>query len=79
MTMVKTTAGPQPLEVRIEGLKKAFGDHVVLNGIDMDIRQGEVVAIVGGSGCISDLYGSLSVILGIRHGLEQATPSDAIN
>jgi len=51
MTTAKTTAGPQPLEVRIKGLKKAFGDHVVLDGIDMDIRRGEVVAIVGGSGC----------------------------
>ncbi|MBC8339211.1 MAG: ATP-binding cassette domain-containing protein [Rhodospirillales bacterium] len=46
-----TEADRQPLEVRIEGLKKAFGDHVVLDGVDVDIRRGEVVAIVGGSGC----------------------------
>lgn len=38
-------------EVRIEGLHKAFGTHKVLRGIDLDIRQGEMVAFVGGSGC----------------------------
>jgi len=45
------TAVQQPLEIRIEGLKKSFDDHPVLRGVDMDIRRGEVVAIVGGSGC----------------------------
>lgn len=37
--------------IDVQGLKKAFGDHVVLNGITTQIRKGEVVAIVGPSGC----------------------------
>ena len=37
--------------IKIEELRKSFGDHVVLNGITTEIRQGEVVAIVGPSGC----------------------------
>ena len=37
--------------IKIEDLRKSFGDHVVLNGITTEIRQGEVVAIVGPSGC----------------------------
>jgi len=39
------------VEIRVEGLCKAFDDHYVLRGIDLEIRRGEVVAVVGGSGC----------------------------
>ncbi|MEK7244552.1 MAG: ATP-binding cassette domain-containing protein, partial [Pseudomonadota bacterium] len=46
------TPSPSPaVEIRIEGLYKAFDDHRVLGGIDLEIRSGEIVAIVGGSGC----------------------------
>ena len=37
--------------IRVRGLKKVFGDNVVLNGIDFDIERGEVIAIIGPSGC----------------------------
>jgi len=40
-----------PTEISIEGAAKAFDDHVVLKGVDLSIRQGDVIAIVGGSGC----------------------------
>lgn len=36
--------------IRVEGLKKSFGDIDVLNGIDIDIHKGDVVVIVGPSG-----------------------------
>lgn len=36
--------------IEIHNLVKAFGDKTVLNGIDLDIRKGEVVAILGPSG-----------------------------
>lgn len=36
--------------VEIRGLKKRFGDNVVLDGVDLDIEKGEVVAIIGPSG-----------------------------
>lgn len=36
------------LEVR--GLKKTFGEHTVLDGVDLQVNQGEVVAIIGPSG-----------------------------
>ena len=38
-------------EIRIQGLHKAFGAHKVLCGVDLDVRRGEMVAFVGGSGC----------------------------
>lgn len=36
--------------VRIEGLQKAFGDNVVLRNIDLEVRRGEVVVVLGPSG-----------------------------
>ena len=43
------TAGTEPV-IRIEGLRKSFGDHVVLKNIDFDVMPGEVVTIIGASG-----------------------------
>ncbi|MEQ3364072.1 amino acid ABC transporter ATP-binding protein [Raoultibacter massiliensis] len=36
--------------VRIEGLRKSFDDNEVLRGIDLEVRRGEVVVILGPSG-----------------------------
>ena len=36
--------------VAIKGLKKRFGPNEVLKGIDLEVRSGEVVAIIGKSG-----------------------------
>lgn len=38
-------------EIRVEGLHKAFGARPVLVGVSLEVRAGEMVAIVGGSGC----------------------------
>jgi polar amino acid transport system ATP-binding protein len=40
---------PLPL-VRIRGLRKNFGLHRVLDGIDLDVREGEVTVLLGPSG-----------------------------
>ena len=36
--------------IEVTGLKKAFGLHEVLCGIDLSVRRGEVVTIIGPSG-----------------------------
>lgn len=36
--------------IKVVGLQKAFGDVQVLNGIDTEIRVGEVVVVIGPSG-----------------------------
>lgn len=36
--------------IKIEGIKKSFGNLQVLKGIDLQINKGEVVSIVGASG-----------------------------
>jgi sulfonate transport system ATP-binding protein len=37
--------------VSIRGLSKVFGDRAVIDGLDLDIRPGEFVALLGRSGC----------------------------
>jgi polar amino acid transport system ATP-binding protein len=37
--------------IAIRGLRKSFGSAGVLRGIDLDIGDGEVVALIGRSGC----------------------------
>lgn len=34
----------------VEGLKTAFGDHVIHEGLDLSVRRGEILGVVGGSG-----------------------------
>jgi sulfonate transport system ATP-binding protein len=36
---------------RIRRLRKAFGTHLVFDGLDLDVARGERVAILGASGC----------------------------
>ena len=36
--------------IKIEGIKKSFGNLQVLKGIDLQVGKGEVVSIVGSSG-----------------------------
>ncbi|MFQ3595782.1 MAG: ATP-binding cassette domain-containing protein [Sphingomonadaceae bacterium] len=40
---------PAPV-VRVRGLVNRFGDQVVHDGLDLDMRPGEILGIVGGSG-----------------------------
>lgn len=37
--------------LKIEGLKKSYGDLEVLKNIDLEVKKGEVVVILGPSGC----------------------------
>ena len=36
--------------IRIEGLKKAYGQHVVFPGVDLTVRRGEKIGIIGVNG-----------------------------
>lgn len=36
--------------IRVRGLKNAFGSHVVHENLDLDVRKGEILGVVGGSG-----------------------------
>ena len=61
---------PRGLPLTIRGLRKSFGDHEVLRGIDLHIPAGQFVAIVGRSGC------GKSTLLRLIAGLEKpSTPA----
>lgn len=51
--------------VHIQGLRKSFGSHVVLHGIDFDVQPSQVVVVVGPSGS------GKSTFLRCCNGLEQ--------
>ena len=44
-------AGSSEPLIRVEGMSVEFGRHEVLRDIDLSIRRGETVAIIGESGC----------------------------
>ena len=46
---MSTVADPTPA-IDIQGLYKSFGEARVLNGIDLNVAAGEVIAIIGKSG-----------------------------
>lgn len=51
--LIPEAAATEPqgkVKIRIEGLKKSFGDLVVLDGIDTTVKHGEVVCVIGPSG-----------------------------
>ncbi len=43
-------AAPEPPIIEFRGVCKAFGDKHVLRGVDLSVRRGEVLVILGGSG-----------------------------
>ncbi len=52
--MIQTSAAaepdPRPEAIRVVGLRKSFGPLEVLKGVSLTAREGDVVAIIGGSG-----------------------------
>lgn len=44
------TAASDNVLIRLKSLSKHYGTHTVLDGIDLDVRSGEVLAIIGPSG-----------------------------
>lgn len=64
MTMAQEqNAGADVPKISLSGVKKAFGHKVVLDGIDLDVKRGESVVIIGGSGTGKSVL--LKSILGI--------------
>ncbi|WP_138513493.1 ABC transporter ATP-binding protein [Maricaulis alexandrii] len=50
--------------ISVRGLRSAFGPHVVHENLDLDVRRGEILGIVGGSGTGKTVL--LNSILGLK-------------
>src|SRR3954454_15968203 len=56
--------------VELRGVRKAFGDNVVLDGVDLAVQRGEVIVIAGPSGS------GKSTLLRCVNGLETVDAGD---
>jgi ABC-type polar amino acid transport system ATPase subunit len=43
-------ASPEGPLVQVEGIRKSFGQNVVLDGIDLEVAAGEALVVIGASG-----------------------------
>jgi phospholipid/cholesterol/gamma-HCH transport system ATP-binding protein len=50
MSCAPAPDAPGDFPIRVRGLKNAFGDFVVHEHLDLDVRRGEILGVVGGSG-----------------------------
>ena len=53
-----------PRVVKVRGLANRFGEQVVHQDLDLDVRQGEIIGVVGGSGTGKSVL--MRAILGLR-------------
>lgn len=58
--------------ISVKNLKKAFGDNLVLRDVDLEVKQGEVVVVVGSSG------GGKSTFLRCLNLLEEPTSGEIL-
>src|SRR5580693_9340899 len=57
-------------KIVLKGVRKAFGEHIIIPSIDLEINEGEFVVFVGPSGC------GKSTLLRLIAGLEDATAGE---
>jgi len=50
--------------IEVRGLRSVFGRQVVHDGLDLDVRRGEVIGVIGGSGAGKSVL--LRTIVGLR-------------
>jgi len=55
---------PNDIVIRVRGLVTRFGAQTVHNGLDLDVRRGEVLGVVGGSGSGKSVL--LRTVIGLK-------------
>jgi phospholipid/cholesterol/gamma-HCH transport system ATP-binding protein len=71
---MSTTTSPA---IRLRGLSKAFGDKLVLDGIDLDVARGTSMVVIGGSGSGKSVL--LKCILGLIEPDEGSIEIDGVD
>src|SRR3989441_9085046 len=55
--------------IETRGLRKSFGNHVVLDGIDLDVAAGTIFALLGPNGAVKTMMVQiLSTLIGVDGG-----------
>ena len=66
---MSSSARPDDFPIVVEGLTTAFGDHVIHRDLDLKVRRGEILGVVGGSGTgKSVLMRSIIGLQPVEHG-----------
>ena len=53
------------IKIRVINLHVSFGDHQVLQGVDLEVRQGESMVVIGGSGTGKTVL--IKCVIGLVH------------
>jgi phospholipid/cholesterol/gamma-HCH transport system ATP-binding protein len=48
--VISTARADHSVRVEVKGLRKSYGDNLVLKGIDLEVKRGEIFVIMGPSG-----------------------------
>ena len=63
--MAPTVADNETPAIRVRGLCTGFGDEIIHDRLDIDVRAGEIIGIVGGSGTGKSVL--MRAIIGLQH------------
>ena len=58
--------------IRVRGLHNGFGEQIVHEGLDLDVRRGEILGVVGGSGTGKSVL--MRSIIGLQTPIAASTP-----
>lgn len=83
-----TEPSPEEYPIIVKGLRTAFGDNVIHENLDLTVRKGEILGVVGGSGTGKSVL--MRSIIGLQepaageitvlgHTLGEATEADSID
>ncbi len=59
-----SSIGAEDTPIRVKGLRKAFNEKVIHEDLSLEVRRGEILGVVGGSGAGKSVL--LDTILGLR-------------
>ena len=72
----RSSPSQREVVIRVRGLKVGFGDHLVMDGLDLDLYRGEVLGFVGASGAGKSVL--TRTILGLLHNRREPSKSLAM-